>query len=74
MLFSLMDIQGPLPKVANTLKSIVKRNGPAASRIKEGLHELQVLTELIEAFGLPVSGLAIVINKRIYFECLHLHI
>ena len=54
MLFNLLEIEGPLDKVSNSLKNIIKRKGPAASKVKEGLHELEVITSHIEAFGLKV--------------------
>lgn len=55
MLFSLMEVEGPFAKISNLLKGITKRKGEAASCIKEGLHELEILINNIENFGLKVS-------------------
>jgi len=54
MLFTLMEVEGPFAKVSNILKGITKRKGEAASCIKEGLHELEILVNNIESFGIKV--------------------
>jgi len=58
MIVALMELEGPLPKVANFLKSITRKKGEAneaVSFVKEGLHELEVLTGHLEHFGLKVQ-------------------
>lgn len=54
MLFALMEVEGSLPKVSNILKSITKRKSEAASLIKSGLHELEILKNNLEHLGLKV--------------------
>jgi C4-type Zn-finger protein len=49
-----MEIEGPLSKVSNALRNILKRKGEAASKIKEALHELELVLTHITAFGLKV--------------------
>ncbi|CAG7836539.1 unnamed protein product, partial [Allacma fusca] len=52
MLFTLMEIEGPLAKVSNIFKGILKKKGLAASKVKEALHELEVVIGHLEAFGI----------------------
>ncbi|CAL8138262.1 unnamed protein product [Orchesella dallaii] len=59
MLFALMEVEGSLPKVSNLLKSITKRKGEAASLVKAGLHELEILMNHVDNLGFK-CGVAIV--------------
>jgi len=51
-----MEVEGSFPKISNLLKGISKRKGEAASCIKQGLHELEILINNIESFGLKVNS------------------
>jgi translation initiation factor 2-alpha kinase 4 len=53
-LFSFIEIEGPISKVASTLRVITKRKGEAASFAKQGLHELETIISNAEALGVKV--------------------
>lgn len=55
MLLQLMDVEGSFTKISSMLKGLMKRKGEAASCIKEALHELEILINNIEAFGIKVN-------------------
>ena len=51
MLFTLMEIEGPLAKASNVFKGILKKKTVAATKVKEALHELETLIGHLESFG-----------------------
>jgi translation initiation factor 2-alpha kinase 4 len=53
-LFSLIEMESPISKVASTLRVITKRKGEAASLAKQGLHELETIITNAEALGVKV--------------------
>lgn len=69
MLFALMEVEGSLPKVSNILKSITKRKGEAASLIKAGLHELEILKNNLEHLGLKVWIKSAIFSVHNIFQC-----
>jgi hypothetical protein len=52
-----MEVEGSFTKISSMLKGITKRKGEAASCIKEGLHELEILINNIDSFGLKVGSI-----------------
>ena len=55
-LFSFIELESPISKVASTLRVITKRKGEAASLAKQGLHELETIITNTEALGVKVIG------------------
>lgn len=55
-LFSFIELESPISKVASTLRVITKRKGEAASLAKLGLHELETIITNTEALGVKVIG------------------
>jgi translation initiation factor 2-alpha kinase 4 len=53
-LFSLIETENPISKVASAFRIITKRKGEAASLAKQGLHELETIISNTEALGVKV--------------------
>lgn len=55
-LFSLIDTESTINKVANTLRMITKRKGEASQLAKQGLNELSQIIQNTEVLGVKVSA------------------
>lgn len=53
-LFSLIETESSINKVANTLRMITKRKGEASQLAKQGLCELSQIIHNAEALGIKV--------------------
>jgi translation initiation factor 2-alpha kinase 4 len=53
-LFSLIETESPISKVASAFRVITKRKGEAASLAKQGFHELETIITNTEALGVKV--------------------
>lgn len=55
-LFNLFETESSVAKIHSVLKTITKRKGDAATLAREGLKEIEIVMENIEAFGVKVKS------------------
>lgn len=57
MLWSLLELEGPVAKISSSLRSLLKKKSEIFEVVKEALKELEMLRTALEAadFSLPVS-------------------
>ncbi|XP_076234696.1 eukaryotic translation initiation factor 2 alpha kinase Gcn2 [Calliopsis andreniformis] len=64
-LFNLFETESTVAKIHSVLKTITKRKGDSATLAKEGLKEIEVVMENIEAFGIkwPVVVVPLLVHN-----------